>query len=138
MAGVNPYIAPAEVTPPSQKYTITFLPMGKTIEVDPEQVPYGRTGQPGSILDIALAHGIDIEHSCGGVCACSTCHIIVREGFDSIPEATDEEEDELDMAPGLERTSRLSCQSVPDGSRNLIVEIPNWNRNAVKEAPHDH
>ncbi len=137
MAGENPYIAPVAVEKPVQKYTITFLPMNVTVEVDPAHVPYGRTGRPGSILDIALAHGIDLEHSCGGVCACSTCHIIVREGFDTLPEAGDEEEDMLDSAPSLERWSRLACQSVPPGTRNLIVEVPQWNRNAVQETPHE-
>lgn len=136
MAGKNPYLAEREVQRPTQRYTITFLPMNVVVEVDPAALPYGRTGYPGSILDIALAHGIDVEHSCGGVCGCSTCHVVVREGFDAIPEATDDEEDMLDNAPGLTRLSRLACQSVPDGSRNLIVEIPDWNRNAVKEEPH--
>ena len=74
-----------------------------------------------------------LDHACGGVCACSTCHCIVREGGDSISEMTDAEDEELSFAPGLQPSSRLSCQSVPDGTRNLVVEIPNWNRNAVRE-----
>jgi 2Fe-2S ferredoxin len=69
MAGVNPYITPADAEPPKKKYRLTFLPMNKTIEVDPAKIPYDRTGLPGSILDIGLTHGIDIDHSCGGVCA---------------------------------------------------------------------
>jgi 2Fe-2S ferredoxin len=89
---------------------------------------------PGSILDIALAHGINVDHACGGVCACSTCHCIVREGLDSISEMTDCEEEELSFAPGLTPSSRLGCQSVPDGTRNLVVFIPNWNRNIVRES----
>jgi len=107
--------------------------MNVTVEIDPEKIPYGHTGLPGSILDIALAHGIDIEHACGGVCACSTCHCIVREGLETISEMTDEEEEELSFAPGLTPSSRLSCQSVPDGTRSLVVYIPNWNRNIVRE-----
>ena len=71
------------------------------------------------------------------MCACSTCHVIIREGFDSIPEASDDEEDMLDSAPALTPLSRLACQSVPTGAQNLIVEIPEWNRNAVREGDHD-
>ena len=74
-----------------------------------------------------------MDHSCGGVCACSTCHIVVRQGIDSCNEATDDEEDMLDLAPGLEPHSRLACQCVPDGSQDIIVEIPEWNRNLVSE-----
>lgn len=109
------------------------MPMNVTVEVDPDKVPYGVTGLPGSILDIALANGIDIDHACGGVCACSTCHCIVREGLDTCSDMSDGEEDELSFAPGLTPNSRLSCQTVPNGRRNLIVVIPDWNRNAVRE-----
>ena len=134
MGGTNPYVNQAAPQPATQKFTITFMPMNVTVEVDPEKIPYGVTGLPGSVLDIALAAGINIDHACGGVCACSTCHCIVREGIESISEMSDAEEDELSFAPGLTPRSRLSCQSVPDGSRNLIVEIPNWNRNIVRES----
>ena len=134
MGGTNPYVNQAAPQPATQKFTITFMPMNVIVEVDPEKIPYGVTGLPGSILDIALAAGINIDHACGGVCACSTCHCIVREGIETISEMSDAEEDELSFAPGLTPRSRLSCQSVPDGSRNLIVEIPNWNRNIVRES----
>ena len=67
MAGTNPYIQPAQVETPSQRYTITFLPSKLVVEVDPDSIPYGRTGLPGSILDIALASGLDLDHACGGV-----------------------------------------------------------------------
>jgi ferredoxin, 2Fe-2S len=133
MGGSNPYIGQTAAPPAQQKFTITFLPMNVTIEVNPEKIPYGVTGQPGSILDIALAHGIEIDHACGGVCACSTCHCIVRKGQQSLSEMGECEEDELSYAPGLTPTSRLSCQAVPDGSDNIVVEVPNWNRNAVRE-----
>ena len=133
MGGTNPYIDHHAPPPATKRFTITFLPMNVTIEVDPEAIPYGVTGLPGSILDIALAHGIEIDHACGGVCACSTCHCIVREGGQTVSEMTDAEEDELSFAPGLTPNSRLSCQSVPDGSTNLVVEIPGWNRNATRE-----
>ncbi len=133
MAGSNPYIEEGDAPPPSRAYTLTILPMGLKIQVNPDDVPYGQTGLPGSVLDIALAHGIDIEHTCGGVVACSTCHCVIREGWDTLPESTDDEEDMLDNAPGLETTSRLSCQAVPNGDQDVTVEIPAWNRNAVKE-----
>jgi 2Fe-2S ferredoxin len=133
MGGTNPYVGQDAPQPATQRFTITFMPMNVTVEVDPEKIPYGVTGLPGSILDIALAHGIDIDHACGGVAACSTCHCVVRDGLESISEMSDAEEEELSYAPGLTPKSRLSCQSVPDGSRSLVVEIPNWNRNIVRE-----
>ena len=89
-----------------------------------------------SILELAEKHGIDIDHACGGVCACSTCHVIVRQGIEACGEPTDDELDQLEKAPGLEQNSRLGCQCVPNGSSDLVVEIPNWNRNLVSEAPH--
>lgn len=134
MGGINPYQAQVDTPLPSKPYTITFLPMGKEVTVDPAALPLSREGKPGSILDIADGNGIEIDHACGGVCACSTCHVIVREGFDSIPEATEDEEDMLDEAPGVELSSRLACQAVPDGSEDLVVEIPGWNRNHARES----
>src|SRR5207249_27849 len=116
MAGINSYIKPSDAEPPKKKYRLTVLPLNKVIEVDPSQVPYGRTGLPGSILDIALSHGISIDHSCGGVCACATCHVIVKEGLGSCNDATDDELDQLEEARGLTMESRLSCQCVPNGS----------------------
>ena len=74
-----------------------------------------------------------MDHACGGVCACSTCHCIVREGEETLNEMSDAEEDQLTYAPGLTPQSRLSCQSVPNGTRNIVVEIPSWNRNLVRE-----
>ena len=87
-----------------------------------------------TILDAAKKIGAPEGDRCGGVCACSTCHCIVREGLDTISEMSDAEEEELSFAPGLTPSSRLSCQSVPDGTRNLVVHIPNWNRNIVRES----
>lgn len=135
MGGRNPYFDElGGVEAATRKFTVTFLPMNQSVEVDPELIPYGDTGLPGSILDIALAHGIDIDHACGGVCACSTCHCIVQDGGESLSEMSDGEEDELAYAPGLTPQSRLACQSVANGSRNLIVYIPDWNRNATRES----
>jgi len=134
MGGINPYNQQVETRLPTKKYRITFLPMGETVEVDPAALPYSREGQVGSILEIALGHGIELDHACGGVCACSTCHVIVREGRESCQEPTDDEEDMLDTAPGVELRSRLACQAVPDGSRDVVVEVPDWNRNYAKES----
>jgi len=135
MGGRNPYFdeLPSGVRA-TRPFTVTFLPMNVRVEVDPDRIPYGETGLPGSILDIALAHGIDIDHACGGVCACSTCHAVVREGGETLSEMTDGEEDQLAYAPGLTPESRLSCQAVADGSRDLVVYIPEWNRNLVRES----
>ena len=133
MAGTNPYIEKAEFELPQQNYNATFLPMKKKVEISPEKISTENDGLPGSILNAALAAGIDLDHSCGGVCACSTCHIIVREGFESCNDATDDEEDMLDLAPGLEPQSRLACQCVPNGSQSVIIEIPECNRNLVSE-----
>ena len=134
MGGVNPYIAPAKVKLPTKKYRVTFLPENKTVEVDPSVGRYGHNGLPLSILDISEGAGVDIDHSCGGVCACSTCHVYVREGLESCNEASDDEQDQLDNARGLEYPdSRLSCQCVPDGSQDVVIEVPAWNRNLVRE-----
>jgi 2Fe-2S ferredoxin len=133
MGGTNPYIKTPDTALPKQKYTIEFLPEGKKIVVDPDHIPTSGTGLPGSILDIALASGIDIDHACGGVCACSTCHIIVRKGLESSPSSEEAEDDQLEKAPGLTHQSRLACQMVPDGTQDVVVEIPKWNRNAVRE-----
>ena len=133
MGGSNPYIAKPEIQLPQKTYKITFVGIDKTVEVDPAKIPYGPTGQPGSILDIALNAGIDLEHACGGVCACSTCHVFVKKGLESCNDATDDELDELDEAPGITLQSRLGCQCVPNGTMDLVVEIPAWNKNLVKE-----
>ena len=134
MGGRNPYFDEmASGVQATRAFTITFMPMNVKVEVDPEKIPYGDTGLPGSILDIALANGIGIDHACGGVCACSTCHVVVRGGGETLSEMTDGEEDQLSYAPGLTPDSRLSCQSVADGSQDLVVYVPEWNRNAVSE-----
>lgn len=136
MGGTNPYIDQPDVRLPTRKYKVRFLPMDQVVEVDPEDLPTG-DGLAGSILTIAARAGIDIDHACGGVCACSTCHVYLREGGQGCSEATEGEEDMLDNARGLEPESRLSCQCVPDGSTDVVVEIPAWNRNLVSE-DHPH
>ena len=85
-----------------------------------------------SICDAALAHGIEIEHACEKSCACTTCHVYIREGGASLNEATEDEDDLLDKAWGLEPDSRLSCQAVV-GEQDLVVEIPKYTINMVSE-----
>ncbi|MBB5610165.1 MULTISPECIES: ISC system 2Fe-2S type ferredoxin [unclassified Janthinobacterium] len=88
-----------------------------------------------SICDILLENDIDIEHACEKSCACTTCHVLVREGIASLNEATELEEDMLDKAWGLEAVSRLSCQSIV-AEEDLVVEIPKYTINQVSEGSH--
>ena len=104
------------------KHKVTFLPMNVTVEVDDADFPYGDHGLPGSILDIALKNNIRLDHNCGGNCACTTCHVIVRAGAENLSGMDEDEEDKLDQAPGLTPYSRLGCQSVVTG--DVTVEIP--------------
>ena len=85
-----------------------------------------------SICDAALQHGIDIEHACEKSCACTTCHVYIREGFDTLDEATDLEEDYLDKAWGVDPDSRLSCQAKV-GVADLVIELPKYTINMVSE-----
>lgn len=96
---------------------LTFLPAGVTVDVV----------QPASVLEIALAHGIDLEHACGGNCACTTCHIVIRAGEDNLSLMDEAEEERLFGAADLTLHSRLACQCVVRG--DATVEIPAWNRN---------
>ena len=85
-----------------------------------------------SICDSLLNQDIDIDHACDKVCACTTCHVIVREGYKTLNLAEDQEEDLLDKAWGLEPNSRLSCQAII-GTTDLVVEIPKYSINMAKE-----
>ncbi|MGV6818116.1 MAG: ISC system 2Fe-2S type ferredoxin [Thiotrichales bacterium] len=85
-----------------------------------------------TVLDAALANGIEIEHACEKSCACTTCHVYIREGFDSLPESSEEEDDMLDKAWGLDPDSRLSCQAVVQ-DEDLVVELPKYTINMVSE-----
>jgi len=93
-------------------------------------------GEGESLLEIAIDHGINIEHACGAVCACSTCHVYVEKGMDQLTESTEAEEDRVEEAPGIQRNSRLACQCEIKGTGPIVVRVPAWNRNAVKEIPH--
>ncbi len=99
-----------------------LAPDGKTIEA--------RTGV--SICDTLLDNGVEIEHACEKSCACTTCHVILREGFDSLEPSSEDEDDLLDRAWGLTPQSRLSCQAKV-GSERLVVEIPKYTINFAKE-----
>ncbi|WP_462180739.1 ISC system 2Fe-2S type ferredoxin [Pseudoalteromonas gelatinilytica] len=107
---------------------IIFLPHA---ELCPEgaaiEAPAGET-----VLDVALKNGISIPHACEKSCACTTCHLIIREGFDSLDESDELEDDMLDKAWGLEPESRLGCQVVIK-DEDLVVEIPKYNLNIVNE-----
>ncbi|NIG98356.1 MAG: ISC system 2Fe-2S type ferredoxin [Serratia symbiotica] len=99
-----------------------LCPKGVVVEAKPGE----------SILNIALRSGIEIEHACDKSCACTTCHCIVREGFDSLEESGELEDDMLDKAWGLEPESRLSCQTqVAD--EDLVIEIPRYTVNHARE-----
>jgi len=136
MGGTNPYIEKADYKLAQEVYTVTFIApdgMVTRVEVDPAKIPYGPTGLPGSLLDVAMGSGVALEHVCGGVCACSTCHVIVKQGLESCNEGTDDEFDQLEEAPITTLQSRLGCQCVPNGTKNIVVEIPAVNKNLVKE-----
>ena len=100
-----------------------ICPEGAVVEAEP-----GTT-----ICDAALRHGIDIEHACEKSCACTTCHVYIREGGESLNESEEDEEDLLDKAWGLEPDSRLSCQAVV-ANQDLVVEIPKYTINMVSES----
>ena len=85
-----------------------------------------------SLCDNLLANGIEIEHACEKSCACTTCHVVVREGFESLDPSEEKEDDLLDKAWGLEPQSRLSCQAIVKGA-DLTIEIPKYTINMVKE-----
>jgi 2Fe-2S ferredoxin len=99
-----------------------LCPDGMVIDVEP-----GVT-----ICDAALKNHVEIEHACEKSCACTTCHVYIREGMDSLNENTDEEDDMLDKAWGLDPDSRLSCQTIV-GDEDLVVEIPKYTINMVSE-----
>lgn len=104
---------------------VTFLRSNRepvTVEYEPGVTPYHEHGKEGSLLDIALNFGLELEHSCGGNCACTTCHVIVKQGEENLTEMDEDEEDRLYMADGLTLHSRLGCQSVVTG--DVTVEIP--------------
>ena len=111
---------------------VTFVNTDQTVEFEPGKLPYDEHGKPESLLDVAINFGIQLEHACGGSCACTTCHVIVREGFNSLNALDESEEDLLDRAWGLEPNSRLSCQAIL-AQKDITVEIPRYSINHAKE-----
>ncbi len=101
----------------------------RVIEFDRAKVPLQHDGKPGSFLDVLLGNGIHLEHACGGSCACTTCHVIVKQGFEQLSEAEENELDLLDKAPGLTMTSRLGCQAVIEKDGEYTVVVPKFTIN---------
>jgi 2Fe-2S ferredoxin len=104
----------------------------RVIEFDPTKAPFQHDGRPGSILDVLLANGIHLEHACGGNCACTTCHVIVKGGGNALTPNEEEEDYLLDKAPGLTPTSRLGCQAVvTDPNAEITIVVPRYTINQV-------
>lgn len=104
---------------------VELCPDGSVLEAAP-----GTT-----ICDALLENGIDIEHACEKSCACTTCHVIVRQGYNSLNDIEEQEEDLLDMAWGLTSLSRLSCQAIV-ADKDLTIELPKYTRNHASEGEH--
>ncbi len=112
---------------------LTFILGGepKSFDVDLASMPYRHHGLPGSLLDVALNVGVLLEHVCGGNCACTTCHVVIRAGMHNLSEMEDDEADRLDTAWDLTPQSRLGCQAIVRG--DVSCEIPAYTRNYVEE-----
>jgi 2Fe-2S ferredoxin len=112
---------------------VTFIKDGKetTVEFEHGKLEYQHHGLPESFLDVAMNFGIPLEHACGGSCACTTCHLIIRNGMQNLSEEQDNELDRLDTAWDLTTSSRLGCQAVIKG--DVVAEFPMYTRNYVQE-----
>jgi 2Fe-2S ferredoxin len=119
--------------PADKLVRVTFEPAGETAEFEFGTLPYENHGQPMSLLDVAENFNIFLDHACGGVCACSTCHVRIKQGAEGLSEPEDDELDRLDMAADQQLNSRLGCQAVISKPGNYVVEIPSWNRNYTSE-----
>ncbi len=119
--------------PADRLVKVTFLPEGRTVAFEFGAMPWDHHGKPMSFLDVAENHAVFLDHACGGACACTTCHVWVKEGAEGISDPEDDELDRLDMAADLQLNSRLGCQAVITRPGNYVVEIPKWNRNYVSE-----
>lgn len=106
----------------------------RVVEFNPADAPFHHDGKPGSVLDVMLGHGIHLEHACGGNCACTTCHVIVKQGVNDLEAASEQEEDLLDRAPGLTPTSRLGCQAViTNAAAEIVIVVPRFTINQIFE-----
>jgi len=112
---------------------VTFIEDGRetTVEFEHGKLEYQHHGLPESFLDVAMNCGISLEHACGGSCACTTCHLIIRKGMENLSEEQDNELDRLDTAWDLTTSSRLGCQAVIKG--DVVAEFPMYTRNYVQE-----
>jgi 2Fe-2S ferredoxin len=113
------------------KVTLIVDGESQTVEFTRGALPYSNHGKPESLLDVAKHFHLSLEHACGGSCACTTCHVIVREGAEHLSEMADDEADRLDTAWGLTPQSRLGCQAVITG--DVTCELPMYTRNYVQE-----
>jgi len=129
----NAMSEPNEKTIPADKLVrVTFQPEGRTVEFEFGKLPYEHHGKPMSFLDVAENFNVFLDHACGGVCACTTCHLWIKDQS-GISEADDDEIDRLDMAADQQLNSRLGCQAIITRPGDYVVEIPKWNRNIVSE-----
>jgi len=112
---------------------VTFIKDGKetTVEFEHGKLDYKEHGLPESFLDVAMNFDIHLEHACGGSCACTTCHLFIREGERNLSEMEEKEADRLDTAWDLRTNSRLGCQAIIKG--DVVVEFPMYTRNYVQE-----
>jgi 2Fe-2S ferredoxin len=113
---------------------VTFINKDKTeqtVEFEHGKLPFLGHGLPESFLDVAMNFGIHLEHACGGSCACTTCHLIIKQGMNNLSEMADNEADRLDTAWELTTASRLGCQAVIKG--DVVAEFPMYTRNYVQE-----
>ena len=113
---------------------VTFILKDKTqqtVEFEHGKLPYLGHGLPESFLDVAMNFGIPLEHACGGSCACTTCHLFIKEGEQNLSPMEDNEADRLDTAWDLTTSSRLGCQAVIKG--DVVAEFPMYTRNYVQE-----
>ncbi len=115
-----------------KEYKITILPVERTITVQAGTSEIDDHGLPGSLLSIINLPLPDlIPHACGGVSACSTCHVYVQQGLDSCSEISSREEDRLDAAPLVRPNSRLACCCIPSGEEDIVIELPAWTKNEM-------
>lgn len=119
--------------PADNMVRVTFRPENKTVEFPFGSLPYEGHGEPMSLLDVAENYDIFLDHACGGVCACTTCHLHIIDGADGLSEPEEKELDRMDLAPGLQLNSRLGCQAIIEKPGAYVVEIPAWNKNYVQE-----
>ena len=112
---------------------VVFKPEERVCEFEFDKLPYDGHGKPQSFLDVAENFDVFLDHACGGVSACTTCHVHVTKGEGGLSEAEDLELDRLEQAPGLQLNSRLGCQCVIERPGEYVVEIPSWNKNYVQE-----